>query len=93
MKDITIEEAVKDLRELVQEYKDASVEGADMQVDVSFREERCRNLEKVLDSYQKQKEKDLEYILNCFEKIHQKLLKDLINGNQKEKIKGLSEDL
>ena len=50
-------------------------------------------IETILDLYEKQKEKDLEYILNCYEEIHQKLLKDLINGNQKEKIKGLSEDL
>lgn len=53
MKDITTEEAVKDLKSLVEEYKDASVEGLNMQVDVGFNEERCRNLEKVLNELKK----------------------------------------
>ena len=53
MKEITIEEAVKDLRELVQEYKDASFKGLNMHVDVSFNEERCKNLETILDKLKK----------------------------------------
>lgn len=69
MKDITIEEAVKDLKSLLEEYKDCSVEGLNMQVDVGFNEERCRNLEKVLNELKK-KDKIIDAMTEYIEEIN-----------------------
>ena len=74
---ITIKEAVKDCRDLIEEYKDCSVEGLNMQVDVSFNENRCKNLEMILDEFIK--------IGNQISEIREEFLKyDWKNANNEQ---------
>lgn len=52
-----MKEDLKILEELIEGYKDCSVEGLDMQVDVSFREKQCNAIEHLIKEY-KQLEKE-----------------------------------
>lgn len=56
-----MEEDLKILEELIEEYKDCSVEGLDMQVDVSFREKQCNAIEHLIKGYKQLKEENIIY--------------------------------
>lgn len=40
-----VEEAIKDCKDLIEEYLNCSIIGANMHVDVSFDEKRCKSIE------------------------------------------------
>lgn len=78
MKDITTEEAVKDLKHLVEEYKNNSIEGLNMIADVEFNEDRCKKLEKVLNELDKEKLKNQFIMEENLEDIYEKTLEKVI---------------
>lgn len=52
-----IEEDVKILKNMIEEYEDCSVPGLDMQVDISFRKKQANALRNILLDYEKNKKK------------------------------------
>ncbi len=50
-----MEENIKIIEDMIQTYKDCSVPGEDMQVDVTFREEQCNALQELVKEYKKLK--------------------------------------
>ena len=55
-----MEEDIKILEELIEEYKDCSVKGLDMQVDVSFREKQCNAIEHLIKRYKQLEEENTQ---------------------------------
>ena len=53
-----MEEDIKILEELIEEYKDCSVKGLDMQVDISFREKQCNAIEHLIKRYKQLEEEN-----------------------------------
>ena len=71
---IELEEDIKILEELIEEYKDCSVKGLDMQVDVSFREKQCNAIKHLIKRYKQLEEenKELKHITQNYNAYQQK---------------------
>ncbi len=50
-----MEKNIEIIENMIQTYKDCSVPGEDMQVDVTFREEQCKALQELVEEYKKLK--------------------------------------
>lgn len=61
----SIEEDIKILEGMIEEYKNCSVPGLDMRVDVEFREKQCDALEHILSDYKKLQEEFNEVDHEC----------------------------
>lgn len=51
-----MEEDIKILEEMIEEYKNCSVPGLNMRVDIGFREKQCNALEHIISDYKKLQE-------------------------------------
>lgn len=60
-----IEEDIKILEEMIEEYKNCSVPGLDMRVDIEFREKQCNALKNIIADYKRLKEDFKEIDHEC----------------------------
>lgn len=65
------EEDIKILEEMIEEYKNCSVPGLDMRVDIEFREKQCNALKNIIADYKKLQEefKQVDHECDRLEKI------------------------
>ena len=78
-----IEEDIKILEGIIEEYKNCSVPGLNMLVDIGFREKQCNALEHIISDYKKLQEefKDVDHECSRLEQKELRLEKE----NQKLK--------
>lgn len=74
----SMEDDIKILENMIEEYENCSVPEIDMQVNITFRERQADAIQNILSNYRRQKEMNEE---------HQK-----INGELREKVKELEEE-
>lgn len=90
-----MEEDIKVLESIIEEYKDCSVPGLNMLVDIEFREKQCNALEHIISDYKKLQEEFKDVDHECsrleqkelrLEKENQKLKQDISHMYDKDVI-------